>query len=214
MPAVTDSKKPELSVTGLTHPLLKQPGAVGNDFVMAHQTCMITGSNMSGKTTFLRSIGVNSILAYAGGFCTASSFRISRMAVCTSMRTADDINEGISTFYAELLHIQKIIETSRKQKPMLALIDEIYKGTNSTDRIFAARETVKKLAKPYVFTILTTHDLELCSIEQDAGMDAANFHFCEHYHEDQILFDYKIRHGICETANARYLLRMAGILEE
>ncbi len=214
MPVVTDSKKPELSVTGLTHPLLKQPGAVGNDFVMAHQTCIITGSNMSGKTTFLRSIGVNSILAYAGGFCTASGFRISRMAVCTSMRTADDINEGISTFYAELLHIQKIIETGRKQKPMLALIDEIYKGTNSKDRIFAARETVKKLAKPYVFTILTTHDLELCSIEQDSGMDAANFHFCEHYHEDQILFDYKIRHGICETANARYLLRMAGILEE
>ncbi len=214
MPVVTDCKKPELSVTGLRHPLLKEAGAVGNDFAMPHHTCIITGSNMSGKTTFLRSIGVSLILAYAGGYCTALSLRVSRMAVCTSMRTADDINEGISTFYAELLHIQKIIETSKKQAPMIALIDEIYKGTNSKDRVFAAAETVKKLAKPYVLTMLTTHDLELCSMEEDAGVDAANYHFCEHYHKNQILFDYKIRKGKCTTANARYLLQMAGILDQ
>lgn len=214
MPQVTDSEIPELSARCLRHPLLKEPGAVGNDFELAHQTSIITGSNMSGKTTFMRSIGVSLILAYAGGYCSALSLRVSRMAVCTSMRTADDISEGISTFYAELLHIQKIIEISRRREPMITLIDEIYKGTNSKDRIFAARETARKLAKPYAATILTTHDLELCGLEQEPGMDAANYHFCEHYSQDQILFDYKIRQGKCETSNARFLLRMAGILDK
>ncbi|MDE7311777.1 MAG: hypothetical protein K2N87_09240 [Eubacterium sp.] len=213
MPKVTASQKPELSATGLKHPLLKDSQAVGNDFVWEHQTCIITGSNMSGKTTFMRSIGANLVLAYAGGFCTATAFQVSRMKICTSMRTADDINAGISTFYAELLHIQKMMEISKAQQPMIALIDEIYKGTNSKDRIFAARETVRKLAKPYAITILTTHDLELCSLEEDPDIDAANYHFCEHYSENKIMFDYKIRQGRCETSNARYLLRMAGILD-
>lgn len=207
-----DALHPVFSAEGLRHPLLKESDAVGNDFELTHRTCVITGSNMSGKTTFLRSIGVNLILAYAGGFCTAKSLAVSPMELCTSMRVQDDVSEGISTFYAELLRIKRMTDIGKKQAPMIALIDEIYKGTNSKDRIFAAKETVKKLSQPLAFTILTTHDFELCELENSRETDAENYYFEEHYEQNQILFDYKIKKGRSTTSNARYLLRMAGII--
>lgn len=212
LPQITDGCQPVLNAACLKHPLIKEPEAIGNDFHLTHQTCILTGSNMSGKTTFMRSIGVNLALAYAGGFCTASALSVSLMEICTSMRTADDVSQGISSFYAELLRIKKIMEVSRRQLPMIALIDEIYKGTNSKDRILAARETIKNLAKPHVLTILTTHDLQLCELEQESAIDAVNYYFTETYHQNEIVFDYQIRPGICTTSNAQYLLHMAGIL--
>ena len=168
---------------------------------------------MSGKTTFMRSIGVNLVLAYAGGYCTASSLQVSLMELCTSIRTEDDVNEGISTFYAEILRIRQMIVVSRKQIPMISMIDEIYKGTNSKDRLFAAKETIRNLSKPDTFTLVTTHDFELCDLENDLDIDVKNYHFTEHYKENRILFDYKLRDGRCTTTNARYLLHMAGILD-
>lgn len=212
LPEIVDSKHPILTASDIRHPLLKESSAVGNDIDLNHRTCIITGSNMSGKTTFMRSIGINLVLAYAGGFCTASSLHVSLMELCTSIRTEDNVNEGISTFYAELLRIKQMIEVSRKQHPMISLIDEIYKGTNSKDRIFTAKETIRNLSKPYAFTLITTHDFELCDLEDNLDIDAKNYYFTEHYEENKILFDYKLREGRCTTTNARYLLRIAGIL--
>lgn len=213
LPAITDSRHPLLTASDIRHPLLKESAAVGNTIDLTHGTCIITGSNMSGKTTFIRSIGINVVLAYAGGFCTASSLRISLMELYTSIRTEDNVNEGVSTFYAEMLQIKKMIEASKKQLPMISLIDEIYKGTNSRDRIFAAKETIRNLSKPYAVTLITTHDFELCDLDKDLDIHAKNYHFVENYKENRILFDYKLKEGRCTTTNARYLLRMAGILK-
>ncbi len=212
LPEIEEVPYPVFAVSDVSHPLIQEPGAVGNDIELKHKVAVITGSNMSGKTTFMRSIGVNLALAYAGGFCTAQGMRVSPMKIRTSMRTGDDVNAGISTFYAELLRIKRMIQESEKHEPMISFIDEIYKGTNSADRIFAARETVRKLSQPDTFTLLTTHDFELCDLESDREADAENYYFMEHYEQDNILFDYKIRKGRCPTRNARYLLRMAGIL--
>ena len=213
LPEIVDSKQPVFTASDIRHPLLKEPSAVGNDISLTHRIYIITGSNMSGKTTFMRSIGINLALAYAGGFCTASNLQVSLMELCTSIRTEDDVNEGISTFYAELLRIKQMIEASRRQIPMISLIDEIYKGTNSKDRIYAAKETIRNLSKPYAFTLVTTHDFELCDLENDIGTEAKNCYFTEYYEGNRILFDYKLRDGRCTTTNARYLLRMAGILK-
>lgn len=213
LPEIVVSGPPVLTAADLRHPLLKESSAVGNTIDLTHRTCIITGSNMSGKTTFMRSIGANLALAYAGGFCSASGMQVSLMKLCTSIRTEDNVNEGISTFYAELLRIRQMIHVSRKRIPMISLIDEIYKGTNSKDRIFAAKETIRNLSEPCSFTLVTTHDFELCDLENDPDMDAVNYHFTEHYEGNQILFDYKLREGRCTTTNARVLLRMAGIIK-
>ncbi len=103
------------------------------------------------------------------------------------------MNEGISTFYAELLRIRRMIEVSKKQIPMISLIDEIYKGTNAKDRIFAAKETIRNLSKPYAVMLITTHDFELCDLEKDLDIHGKNYHFTEHYKENKILFDYKLK---------------------
>ena len=116
------------------HPLINDKQVVSNSFAMDKQVCVITGSNMSGKTTFLRTIGINLVLAYAGGPVLADSFKCSLMKIYTSMRLEDDIS-GISTFYAELLRIKEIVEANHRGERMIALIDEIFKGTNSKDRI-------------------------------------------------------------------------------
>lgn len=212
-PQVEESAQPFLHLENVLHPLIPQDRAVGNDFSMEHGTCIITGSNMSGKTTFLRTVGVNLALAYAGGPALARVFRVSRMAVYTSMRIEDSISQGISSFYAELLRIKEMIDRSQSTEPMLALIDEIYRGTNSRDRILGAAETIRRLAGPHIITMLTTHDFELCDLEQDPAAHAVNYHFSERYTENEILFDYAIKPGRCQTTNARHLLRMVGITQ-
>lgn len=190
------------------HPLIDGKQVVANSFTMDKQVCVITGSNMSGKTTFLRTIGINLILAYAGGPVLAKSFKCSLMRIYTSMRLVDDLS-GISTFYAELLRIKEIVEANNKGERMIALIDEIFKGTNSKDRIYGATETVKQLSSKNIFTFITTHDFELCELENQ--IPCANYHFSEYYQDNKIRFDYLIKKGRCQSTNAKYLLQMVGI---
>ena len=212
-PDIIESSLPEFKFENMTHPLISEEKVVGNDAEFREATCIITGSNMSGKTTFLRSIGVNLALAYAGAPVTAKQFSTSYMEVFTSMRIEDRVDEGISTFYAELLRIKEMIEYSQRHLPMLTLIDEIFKGTNSADRILGAAETIKKLGKPWVNVMVTTHDFELCNLEKEEKRKTYNYHFEEYYKDNQIMFDYKLRKERCQTTNAKYLLRMVGILD-
>ncbi len=211
-PTIKESSTPILSFNQIKHPLITETKSVGNDINLNSSTCIITGSNMSGKTTFMRSIGTNILLAYSGAPVLATSFEISEIALFTSIRIEDSVTENISTFYAELLRLKDIIDYSKKGLPMITLIDEIFKGTNSSDRIIGAIETIKRLSKDKIITILTTHDFELCDLEKNKNVCVINYHFSENYINDKINFDYKIKTGRCKTTNAQYLLKMVGIL--
>lgn len=199
-----DSKK-------VGHPLLAAHKRVGNDFTLDQGLGIFTGSNMSGKTTMLRTVGINLVLAYAGAPVCAKQLTCSVMDIITSMRISDDLGNGISTFYAELLRIKKIIEQAKLKQPMIFLIDEIFRGTNSNDRITGALSVLRNLNKEWVIGLISTHDFELCGLEQEAGIQAVNYHFLESYQQGEIQFDYKIRLGRCYTTNARYLMQMVGI---
>jgi len=211
-PTITDSASPIIQAVDLSHVLLDESSAIANSLEINATTCIITGSNMSGKTTFLRSLGISSILAYAGAPVCAKSFTVSPMNIFTSMRIEDDISKGISTFYAELLRIKGMVEFSKSRQPMLILIDEIFKGTNSADRIIGAAETIRKLTNPWSITFVSTHDFELCRLAESEHLPITNYHFEEYYTDNEIHFDYKLKPGQCQTTNAKYLLKMAGIL--
>lgn len=200
-------------VDQITHPLISLQDVVSNSFYTKKGISIITGSNMSGKTTFMRTVGVNAILAYAGAPVCAKSMRISFMKIFTSMRVQDDVSKGLSSFYAEVLRIKEVVENLEKKKPMLVLIDEIFKGTNSTDRIVGAKEIIKTLNKDYVITLVSTHDFELCSLVEQREIMGLNYHFEEYYKNDKIYFDYKIKEGKCKTKNAVHILKMAGLMK-
>ncbi len=219
--AVRDTTEPEiiedmkLGFDEIYHPLINREKVVSNSGNLDGHITIITGSNMSGKTTFMRTIAVNAVLAYAGAGVCAKSFKLPIMQLFTSMRITDDVSSGISTFYAEILRIKRAADyvEAGSEPPALCLIDEIFKGTNSADRIVGATEAVKKLSSGKCMVILTTHDFELCDISAADGRPADNYHFEEYYENDEILFDYKMKSGRCTTRNAIALLKMAGIVK-
>mgnify|MGYP002624769211 CR=1 FL=1 len=199
-----------LSGENMYHPLINPDEVVENGIELSGGITIITGSNMSGKTTFLRTVAVNLALSYLGAPVCADSFFASYMKLFTSMRVMDDVAHGISTFYAEILRIKAMAEYKEKKLPMICLIDEIFKGTNSADRIVGATEAITRLAGKECITVVSTHDFELCNIEDKNGHKAYNYHFEEYYDNDELKFDYKIRNGRCTTTNALAILRMAG----
>jgi DNA mismatch repair ATPase MutS len=196
----------------IVHPLIANEKAIPNSIQLRSETGIITGSNMSGKTTFLRTIGINTVLAYAGAPVCAESLQLSNMKLFTSMRVMDDVSKGISTFYAEVLRIKEMVDFSKSQKPCIILIDEIFKGTNSADRIVGSKEVIKNLSKPHTILLVSTHDFELCDLIEENDVNGKNYHFQEFYQRDQIGFDYKLKAGKCQTTNAKHILKMAGII--
>ena len=206
MPSLTENVN--INFNDLIHPLLGEKICIPNSFSSNNGINIITGSNMGGKTSFLRTIGVNIILMNSGSYVCAKNFSASYFKVFTSMRVFDDISNGISTFYGELLRIKDMVEYVNKGN-MLVLIDEIFKGTNYQDRIYGAKEVIKKLNKDKVIVILTTHDFELCDQEK-----VKNYHVQETYNKDKIVFDYKIKEGKCTSTNARYLMTKLGIINK
>ena len=208
------SGEPQINTQNLSSLLIAESTAVANDSTLQAEARIITGSNMSGKTTYMRTLGSSAVLAYAGGPVCATKFSLTPLYIFTSIQVNDDLAHGISTFYAELLRIKQMVEFSHKEKPMLICIDEIFKGTNSADRIIGAQEAIRHLTRPWSITIVTTHDFELCSLTSPNSVPITNFHFEEYYEADKIHFDYKLKPDRCHTTNAQYLLKMAGILTE
>lgn len=210
LPTFTE-KNNIIETINMGHPLINNEKRVCNDFKLDNNIYIISGSNMSGKTTFMRTVGINMVLARAGSYVCANSMLSSKMKIITSMRIRDDLNEGISTFYAELKRIKKIVDQSHNDPHTLFLIDEIFRGTNSVDRLKGAEGVLKELCKSHVSGMITTHDLEVCNLE-DENPNIMNYSFNEHYVDGDIYFDYKIKNGRSLTTNAEYLLRKVGIL--
>jgi len=199
----------KIECKNIGHPLINIKDRVCNDLTMKNNILLVTGSNMSGKTTFLRTLGINLVLAYSGAPVCAEEMSSSIMDIYTSMRITDDLKGGISTFYRELIKIKNIINHSKNKKPMIFLIDEIFRGTNSKDRYIGAKNVLLSLNKPWIIGGLTTHDLELCILDKEERIK--NYHFSEYYKNNEIYFDYKIKKGRSTTTNAKYLMNMVGI---
>ncbi len=199
----------------LGHPLLSQKNRVNNDLLIHSpaRVQLITGSNMSGKSTLLRTAGINLVLAYAGAPVCSASFRVPLLEIHTCMRVGDNLGKNISSFYAELVRIKKIVEAVSEGRRVFFLLDEIFKGTNSVDRHQGASVLIKKLSLSDTLGLVSTHDLELCGLAEENGK-IENYHFREYYNEEGIYFDYRLQPGASTTRNAAYLMKLAGIEAE
>ena len=207
-PIFTNNTK--IEVKDIKHPMLNENVCIANDFISNDDINIITGSNMSGKSSFMKTIAVNLILANCGSNVCATSFTFTFLRMFTSIKVSDDINKNISTFYGELLRIKNIIDYSKEiTYPMIVFIDEIFKGTNYNDRIFGAKEIIKLLSTLNCIVIISTHDFELCQIDNKS---IYNYHFEERYENGNIVFDYKLLKGQCKTTNARFLMNSIGLI--
>ena len=203
---LVDADEVVYEACGLYHPFLGQK-AVRNDFSISDRHYyIITGANMAGKSTFLRSVGINYVLASCGMPVFADSLRVSLFSLFSSMRTTDDLAHGISYFNAELLRLQQLIETCRQNCHTLIILDEILKGTNSLDKLNGSRLFLQSVATLPVTGIIATHDLELSKMEQEYPDRFHNYCF-EIQLSDEITYTYRLSEGVARNQNATYLLK-------
>lgn len=203
----------KLQATALGHPLIPIKQRVNNDACIASKENMmlVTGSNMAGKSTYLRSIGTNIVLAMAGAPVCASQFEISPVQLMSSMRITDNLEENTSTFYAELKKLKSIIEKVNAHEPVFILLDEILRGTNSFDRHTGSVAFIKQLLQQHTAAILATHDVELASLEKEYPQRILNYHFDVQVQGEELYFDYTLKPGICKSMNASILMKKIGI---
>ncbi|MBD1398262.1 DNA mismatch repair protein MutS [Pontibacter sp. JH31] len=206
MPFVFDAEQ-------LAHPLIFTVDRIANDFQMqgAGKTIVVTGSNMSGKTTFLRTVGINMVLAFMGAPVCAQRMTVAPMQVYTAMRTVDNLAENTSSFYAELKRLRILLNMTEGEEPVFYLLDEILKGTNSRDRHAGAMALIRQLHRRNASGLISTHDLELGAMEQELPGSVENYSFNSTIEGDRILFDYTLQRGICRSFNASKLMQLMGI---
>jgi DNA mismatch repair ATPase MutS len=199
--------------TGLGHPLMPPARCVRNDVALgaAPRVLIVSGSNMSGKSTLLRAVGVNAVLALAGAPVRATRLRLSRVAVGATLRIHDSLQEGTSRFYAELLRLRDLVRIADGPVPLLFLLDEILHGTNSHDRRLGAAAVVSGLVRRGAIGLVTTHDLALSEVAHDPAVGAANVHFEDRLEDGEMRFDYRVRPGVVQTSNALALMRTLGL---
>ena len=202
----------EIEGIDVGHPLIKYEKRVSNTFNFSGKggICLITGSNMSGKSTFLRTVGVNAVLALLGAPVCAKSLKISHLQVFTSMRTQDDLEESVSSFYAELKRLKQLLGSINSETPVLFMIDEVLKGTNSEDRHKGAIALIRQLNRAYAYGFVSTHDIELGKITNELT-GVKNYSFNSVIKGDEIIFDYTLTEGICKSFNATKLMQLMGI---
>ncbi len=202
-----------LEAVEVGHPLILEKERVCNDFSLTGEgrVAIVTGSNMSGKSTFERSIGVNMVLALAGAPVCASYFAITTCRLFTYMRIADNLEERTSSFYAELKRLKQLIDITGNGQHVFFLLDEVLRGTNSRDRQIGSVALIRQLVKHRVSGIIATHDLALGELEKELPGYVNNSHFDVQINGEDMLFDYKLHPGICTSLNASVLMRKIGI---
>ncbi len=195
------------------HPLIPEKRRINNDFELSGhgRAVLITGSNMSGKSTFLRTCGINAVLALAGAPVCASSFSLSHVRIHSSMRISDSLEENISSFYAELRKLQSIITEAEKDPRAFLLLDEILRGTNSDDRFTGSVALIKQLTGYGTVAMVATHDLRLAGLSKDIQVMIDNYHFDVKISGEELFFDYKLTPGVCSSFNASLLMKKMGI---
>jgi hypothetical protein len=206
--------KMKIESSGLGHPLIPKPQKVSNDFHLnkTHKIYLLTGSNMSGKSTFLRTVGINLVLAYSGAPVDARHFFASPFQLFTCIKISDSLNEGLSYFYAEVKRLKQLLDElkSKKDYPLFFLIDEIFKGTNNKERSAGSFAYIKEIANSQGAGLVSTHDLELTSLADDID-SMQNAHFHETIQNNKMNFDYKLKPGPCPTTNALKIMEMEGL---
>ena len=197
----------------LGHPLINNKKRVNNfiDINKGGEIMLVTGSNMAGKSTYLRSVGANTILTLAGAVVCAETFDISAVQLISSMRIADNLEESTSTFYAELKKLKTVIEKINNGEKVFILLDEILRGTNSLDRHTGSEALIRQLIKQKAAAILATHDVELAALEIEFPNNILNFHFDAQVNQDELFFDYKLKQGVCTNMNASLLMKKIGL---
>ena len=196
------------------HPLIPRERLVTNDFQVSrvHEFYMITGANMAGKSTFLRSVGINLVLAHAGSVVSATEFYFQPMTLFSSMRTSDNLSKGASYFHAELLRLKRLIEIAQQEERTFVILDEILKGTNSVDKLNGSRDFLLRLLSLPISGLVATHDLELGKLASERPEHFMNNCFEITHTNDEIVYDYKLKPGISQNMNASILLRKMGLV--
>jgi hypothetical protein len=204
---------PLFDAEGLAHPLLPAGKSVRNNLKLGDglQLIILSGPNMAGKSTFIRSIGVNAVLAQCGAPVRAARLRMSPLTVAASICILDSLSGGVSRFYAEIRRIKVVSDLAGGPVPVLFLLDELLSGTNSHDRLAGTESVVRSLVERSAIGIVSTHDLALAQIPASMGECAANYHFEDRFEDGQLIFDYKLKPGIVKTSNALQLMRSIGL---
>ncbi|MFD2163443.1 DNA mismatch repair protein MutS [Paradesertivirga mongoliensis] len=212
-PEIVSGDKYTYVANELAHPLIPAVQRISNDFSLVDslKIDIITGSNMAGKSTFLRTVGINAVLAFAGAPVCATSMRVSVMNLFAYMRIRDSLNESISTFKAELNRLQSLLRILDQQNKVYFLIDEMLRGTNSVDKYRGSKAVIEKLVSEEAVGIVATHDLQIARLEDKYPDYIRNFYFDIQVIEGEMFFDYKLKAGECKTFNASLLLKQIGI---
>ena len=202
----------QIDFSNLSHPLLNPATRIGNEVQFHPQSFMIlTGSNMSGKSTFLRSLGINMVFAGMGSSVCADKANVHPLPVLVSMRLSDSLSDSESYFFAEIKRLKQIME-ALEETPAFVLLDEILRGTNSDDKRNGTIEVVKKVITKKAIGAIATHDIEVCLTTNDYPNVLTNKCFEVEIHNDELHFDYKLRDGICQNRSATFLMKKMGVI--
>ena len=213
-PIIDPAAQPVFEAESLGHPLIPPGQRVYNDFSIPDlgQVTIITGSNMAGKSTFIKTVGINLRLAYAGGPVIASSLRTLPFRLHTCLRISNSIADGFSYFYAEVRCLKSLLEELEAESPfpLLYVIDEIFRGTNNRERLIGSRAYVRSVAGACGVGLIATHDLELAGLAANTPQ-VVNFHFRDQVQDGKLTFDYKIQPGPSPTTNALKIMELEGL---